>query len=272
MPMGVDSATRGHMWHGEEAISFFLSLDLHLLGHFLHFWTGWTQNTRITFVSQFTVLLPVSFPPARFSDWHVVPLWFHPTIKNDSSAQGEGIFLFLGVIPREADKHKKATQPKLITKLTSNQTEKKKHEKKNEHLLQFQRWTAAGASCSFSGSWCHSIFDAFCVSFFVFLSFFPLSFSSNYSSSEPHKHGSVAPGSPSEGRTYSLAMYKKSKLNQKCCSWCLFYTVVLLAFCYCNYMMKISKLYQITWRLTYINHMELQTFKEKLLSQKTLLS
>lgn len=130
MPMGVDSATSGHMWHGEEAISFFLSLDLHLLGHFLHFWTGRTQNTRITFVSQFTVLLPVSFPPARFSDWHVVPLWFHPTIKNDSSAQGEGIFLFLGVIPREADKHKKATQPKLITKLTSNQTEKKKHEKK----------------------------------------------------------------------------------------------------------------------------------------------
>lgn len=108
---------------------------------------------------------------------------------------------------------------------------------------------------------------------FPFSFLFSLSFSSNYSSSsEPHKHGSVAPGSPSEGRTYSLAMYKKSKLNQKCCSWCLFYTVVLLAFCYCNYMMKISKLYQITWRLTYINHMELQTFKEKLLSQKNLLS
>lgn len=155
---------------------------------------------------------------------------------------------------------KKANQPKLITKLTSNQ----KKETNKKHWLQFHRWTAAGASCSFSGYWCHSIFDAFCVSFF-----FSLLFSSNYSSSsEPHKHGSVAPGSPSEGRTYSLAMYKKSKLNQKCCSWCLFYTVVLLAFCYCNYMMKISKLYQITWRLTYINHMELQTFKEKLLSQK----
>lgn len=58
----------------------------------------------------------------------------------------------------------------------------------------------------------------FLYSFFFSPPFFPLSFSSNYSSSEPHKHGSVAPGSPSEGRTYSLAMYKKSKLNQKCCS------------------------------------------------------
>lgn len=64
----------------------------------------------------------------------MAPLWrgvdrFHPTIKNDFTVQGEGIFL--GVIPKEADKHKKATQPKLITKLTSNQTKK--------HLLQFQR-------------------------------------------------------------------------------------------------------------------------------------
>lgn len=190
--------------------------------------------------------------PARFSDWHVVPLWrgvdqIHPTIKSDFTVQGEGIFL--GVIPEEADNHKKSESTKI-----NNQTNKQPNENK-KHLLQFQRWTAPGASCSFSGSWCHRNFDAFCVSFFFII--FSLSFSSNYSSSsEPHKHGSVAPGSPSEGRTYSLAMYKKSKLNQKCCSWCLFYTVVLLAFCYCNYMMKISKLYQITWRLTYINHMD----------------
>lgn len=187
--------------------------------------------------------------------------------------KGRGFFSFLGVIPRDADKHKKAKQPKLITKLTSNQTEKKNMKKKNicssfkdELLLELPVPLVAPGATAFL-----TLF-VFLYSFFFLSSFFPLSFSSNYSSSEPHKHGSVAPGSPSEGRTYSLAMYKKSKLNQKCCSWCLFYTVVLLAFCYCNYMMKISKLYQITWRLTYINHMELQTFKEKLLSQKTLLS
>ncbi len=238
----------------------FLSLVLHLLGHFLHFWTGWTQTLAYV-VSQFTVLLPVTFPPARFSDWHVVSLWrgvdrIHPTIKSDFTVQGEGIFL--GIIPEEADKHKKANQPKLITKLTSNQTKKNICSSFNDELLlELPVPLVAPGATAF-------------LMLFVFPFFFSsLSFSSNYSSSsEPHKHGSVAPGSPSEGRTYSLAMYKKSKLNQKCCSWCLFYTVVLLAFCYCNYMMKISKLYQITWRLTYINHMELQTFKEKLLSQK----
>lgn len=47
----------------------------------------------------------------------------------------------------------------------------------------------------------------------------------------------------------ALQCTKKSKLNQKCCSWCLFYTVVLLAFLLL-YMMKISKLYQMTWKLT----------------------
>lgn len=154
----------------ERNLSLFLSLVLHLLRHFLHFWTGWTQTIAYV-VSQFTVLLPVSYPPSHFSDWYVVPLWrgvdrIHPTIKSDFTVQGEGIFL--GVIPEEADKHKKANQPKLITKLTSNQTKKQK-----KHLLQFQRWTATGASWSFSGSWCHSIFDAFvfpfCSYFFSFV-------------------------------------------------------------------------------------------------------
>lgn len=141
----------------------FLSLALHLLGHFLHFWTGWTQTLAYV-VSQFMVLLPVSFPPARFSDWHVVPLWrgvdqIHPTIKSDFTVQGEGIFL--GVIPEEADNHKKSESTKI-----NNQTNKQPNENK-KHLLQFQRWTAPGASCSFSGSWCHRNFDAFCVSFFL---------------------------------------------------------------------------------------------------------
>lgn len=68
----------------------------------------------------------------------MVPLWrgvdrFHPTIKNDFTVQGEGIFL--GVIPEEADKHKKAKQPKLITKLTSNQTKKNICSSFNDELL-----------------------------------------------------------------------------------------------------------------------------------------
>lgn len=75
--------------------------------------------------------------------------------------------------------------------------------------------------CSFCDSWCNNIFLMHFVILFVSL---------NYSSSEPHKHGSVAPGSPPEGRKKALQCTKKSKLNQKCCSWCLFYTVVLLAF------------------------------------------
>lgn len=48
-----------------------------------------------------------------------------------------------------------------------------------------------GALCSFCDFWCHNVFLSF-----EFLFFFSL----NYSSFEPHKHGSVAPGSPSEGR------------------------------------------------------------------------
>ncbi len=171
---------------------------------------GMDSNTRIR-VSQFTVLLPVSFPPARFSDWHVAPLWrgvnrITPTIKSDFTVQGEGIFL--GVIPEEADKHKKSESTKM-----NNQTNKQPNEKNicssfnDELLLELTVPLVAPGATAF-------------LMLFVFP--FSLSFSSNYSSSsEPHKHGSVAPGSPSEGRTYSLAMYKKSKLNQKCCSWCL---------------------------------------------------
>lgn len=74
----------------------------------------------------------------------------------------------------------------------------------------------------------------------------------NYSSFEPHKHGSVAPGSPTEGRKNSLAMYKKEQVKPK--------MLFLMSFLYCSLvsffvtviMMKISKLYQITWKLTYI--------------------
>lgn len=161
----VDICDAERILSGFKLDSFRLSLVLHLLGHFLHFWKG---RTLAYVVSQFTVLLPVSFPPARFSDWHAAvppigercdPLGteLHQTIKNDFTDQGEGILL--GVIPKEADEHKKANQPKWKTKLTSNQTK--------NHLLQFRGWTATGASCSFCGSWCHSIFEAFCVSLFL---------------------------------------------------------------------------------------------------------
>lgn len=63
----------------------------------------------------------------------------------------------------------------------------------------------------------------------------------------------------------ALQCTKKSKLNQKCCSWCLFYTVVLLAFLLL-YMMKISKLYQMTWKLTLQTTWNFRLLK-KLLSQ-----
>lgn len=91
-----------------------LSLVLHLLGHFLHFWKGWT-------LSLFTVSLPVSFPPARparsSSDGR-----FHGTIKNDLTVRGEGILS--GVIPKEADEHKKSESTKM-----NNQTNKQPNEK-----------------------------------------------------------------------------------------------------------------------------------------------
>lgn len=47
----------------------------------------------------------------------------------------------------------------------------------------------------------------------------------NYSF-EPHKHGSVAPGSPSEGRKNSLAMYKKEQVKPK--------MLFLMSFLYCS--------------------------------------
>lgn len=152
---------------GFKLNSFRLSLVLHLLGRFLHFWKGRTLGHSLTLSPSsrccypFHFLLPDSVTDARLlrSESSAIRSGtkFHQTIKNDFTVQGEGILL--GVIPKEADKHKKANQPKWITKLTSNQTK--------NHLLQFQGWTATGASCSFSGSWCHSIFDAFCVSFFL---------------------------------------------------------------------------------------------------------
>lgn len=128
-PVNICDAER--ILSGFKLDSFRLSLVLHLLGHFLHFWKG---RTLAYVVSQFTVLLPVSFPPARFSDWHAAvppigercdPLGteLHQTIKNDFTDQGEGILL--GVIPKEADEHKKANQPKWKTKLTNKQPNEK---------------------------------------------------------------------------------------------------------------------------------------------------
>lgn len=99
---------------------------------------------------------------------------------------------------------------------------------------------------------------------FLFVFFCLFLFSLNFSSFEPHKHGSVAPGSPSEGRKKnSLAMYKKEQVKPKmlflmsflCCSLVSFFVTVIIWW-------RFPKLYQITWKLTYIQHMELQTFKE----------
>lgn len=146
--------------------------------------------------------------------WRLAPLSVHPTNQKEkwTREKGEG-FSRLSFLKRQLHT-KKANQPKLTTKLTNNQTNR---------LLQLQRWTVTWSSlCSFCDSWCHKVFfNAFFLFLFVSL---------NYSSSEPHKHGSVAPGSPLRVEKTALQCTKKSKLNQKCCSWCLFYTVVLLAF------------------------------------------
>lgn len=101
---------------------------------------------------------------------------------------------------RKQLKTKKQTKPKL----TSNQTK--------NHELQFQRQTATWSSLFLS--WLlvpqFFFFKAFFVLFcFVWLDFFFVFIFLNYSSFEPHKNGSVAPGSPPEGRKNSLAMYKK---------------------------------------------------------------
>ena len=76
-----------------------------------------------------------------------------------------------------------------------------------------------GALCSFCDFWCHNVFLCICFSFLYFVSL-------TYSSSEPHKHGSVAPGSPPEGRKNSLAMYKKEQVKPK--------MLFLMSFLYCS--------------------------------------
>lgn len=72
--------------------------------------------------------------------------------------------------------------------------------------------------------------------YFFYTFSFPL-ISLNYSSFEPHKHGSVAPGSPSEGRKKnSLAMYKKEQVKPKmlflmsflCCSLVSIFVTVII--------------------------------------------
>lgn len=134
--------------------------------------------------------------------------------------------VFLAVIPEEAVKHEKANETKI-----NKQPNKKPWapiSKTNCYTELSVPFVTPGATVF--------IFDLIWIFFFLMLKLFVFSFwfcfvFLNYSSFEPHKNGSVAPGSPPEGRKNSLAMYKKkSKLNQKCCSWCLFYTVVLLAF------------------------------------------
>lgn len=188
---------------------------------FPHFWTGWTEMLASFLPVHVVATCFISSCLSRWWTsisspvrWWLAPLSVHPTNQKEkwTREKGEG-FSRLSFLKRQLHT-KKANQPKLTTKLTNNQT---------NHLLQLQRWTVTWSSlCSFCDSWCHKVFfNAFFLFLFVSL---------NYSSSEPHKHGSVAPGSPLRVEKTALQCTKKSKLNQKCCSWCLFYTVVLLAF------------------------------------------
>ena len=132
--------------------------------------------------------------------------------RTESERRGEGSLDCHSL--RGSYTQKKANQPKLTTKLTNNQT---------NHLLQLQRWTVTWSSlCSFCDSWCHNFFlNAFCFPF-LFPWLIP-----------PPSLTSMAQwlqaAHPRVEKT-ALQCTKKSKLNQKCCSWCLFYTVVLLAF------------------------------------------
>lgn len=186
---------------------------------------------RVSIFTQSMVLLPVSF--LRLADGQHWPgvsreggeiSSNHWKVKDSLFEECEG-FSWLSFLRKQLN-----TKKQMKPKLTSNQTK--------NHELQFQRQTATRSSLFLSWLLVPQFLFLIWFEFFFFLMLKLFVFSFwfcfvflNYSSFEPHKNGSVAPGSPPEGRKNSLAMYKKkSKLNQKCCSWCLFYTVVLLAF------------------------------------------
>lgn len=101
---------------------------------------------------------------------------------------------------------------------------------------------------------------------FFMLCLFVLFFLNFSSSFEPHKHGSVAPGSPPEGRKNSLAMYKKEQVKPK--------MLFLMSFLYCSLVSFFVTVYDEDFQTVpndmetnITDHMELQTFKETFVTE-----
>lgn len=116
--------------------------------------------------------------------------WLH--YLNREINNTERGWVLKAVILKEAVTLRKRKKKSILTKInnqTNNQT---------TICSNFKDELLLGALCSFCDFWCHNVFLSFYF-FFFFVCFF-IFVSLNYSSFEPHKHGSVAPGSPSEGR------------------------------------------------------------------------
>lgn len=129
-------------------------------------------------------------------------------IEEWTTERGERRSLPLSFFLKRQWNTKKAYQPKCTTKLTNQPKPFAPTWKMNCFLELSVPFVTFGATMFFYA--------------FVFCSFVSLT----YSSSEPHKHGSVATGSPPEGRKNSLAMYKKEQVKPK--------MLFLMSFLYCS--------------------------------------